>query len=447
MFTSIGYHTFAVSMCLTQEDADALFRDFKRYKDRTNEICIIASKKYDKDPFGRHVDIVYLKNSIGITWKMRFSNRGFYINGMFMPCSIKAVINPKVLAGEKTYIVAANSYYLDDIERIFNQEAEKISPLLRKFNCYSLNRIDYCINFDVSELEFNYPSELEKQLSELIMMLMKYGDIPDHFSEEYKEPYQFYLKSKSVVINCYWKHDDLLRNFPDCQDLDYSYNIIRFEVQFKYPKVYTESSKLKKEYEHQNSIILDELRKQGFFDFIEDQDKETRCKSVRSAQMFEEICDVESVLTKGILSDEICLEVIDQYYYKVIKKGDYYTYDAAKRIIEEKVSSWEKVVRLTDTLKMISDYEGIAKAKARLQGKELEEFRRSLRDLEKLGINPVIIPREWGINYIPNLLNNYYSLCAKEREKKRNEQRELLEERIKLRNRVIQQMLENYAKQ
>lgn len=431
MFTSIGYHTFAVSMCLTQEDADRLFRDFKRYRDRTNEICIMGPQKYDKDPSGRHFAIRYLKHGIGITWKMRFSNKGFFINGMFMPCSVKAVINPKVLVGEKTYIVAANSYHLDDVERIFNQEAEKISPLLRRFDSYALNRIDYCINFDVSELEFNYPSELAKQLPELIITLMKHGDIPDHFSEEYKEPFQFYLKSKSVVINCYWKHDDLRRNFPDCQNLNDSYNIIRFEVQFKYPKAYSALSKLIKRYEHLQSVTLDKLKKSGFCSFSED--KYEQPKSMQLEQMYMDLCKAKWVIMKDLLSDDVCTEVIDDYYDKVIKKGDYYTFDAAKRIIEEKVSKWEKVVRLTETLKMISDYEGISKAKAALQGKELEEFRRSLRDLAKYRINPVTIPREWGIEHIPNLLDNYFSLRVKEMEKKRNEQfnREILEDYIK----------------
>lgn len=433
MFTSVGYHTFVKSMRLTLDDAVLLFKDFKRYRDRTDEICIIGPKKYDKDPSGTHFDIVYPKQYKGITWKMRFSNKGFCIDGMFMPCSIKAVINPKVLTGEKTYIVAANSDYLEDVERIFNQEAEKISPMLRKFNCYSLNRIDYCINFDVSELKFNYPSEVEKRLPELIMTLMKYGDIPDHFSEEYKEQYQFYLKSKSVVINCYWKHDDLRRNFPDCQDLNDSYNIIRFEVQFKYQKVSVASLKLKRQYEQQKSVILNELDKEGFDDFSEVRDEAKRWELMQLEEMYNVIRRAELRIMEDMLSDEVCSEVIDGYYYKVIKNGDYYTFDAAKRIIEEKVSKWEKVVRLTDTLKMISDYGGIAKAKSTLQSKELEEFRRSLRELEKLGISPVTIPREWGIYYIPNLLDNYYSLRTKERERKEEEQfkQEALEDYIK----------------
>lgn len=132
--TSIGYHTFVKSMSLTQEEADIVFKGFKKFRNDTGEICIIGPRKYDKDPFGRHFDIVYPNQYKGISWKIRFRNKGFYADGEFKPCSIKAIINPKILTGEKTYIVAANATYLGEVETIFNQEAEKISPMLRRFN-------------------------------------------------------------------------------------------------------------------------------------------------------------------------------------------------------------------------------------------------------------------------------------------------------------------------
>ncbi len=102
---------------------------------------------------------------------------------LFVHSSIQAIINPKVLIGEKSYIVAADASYLKEVEKIFEQEAEKISPFLKGFNMYRLNRIDYCINFDVSELKFEYPPELTTELPKLIMNLIKCSDIPDHFEK------------------------------------------------------------------------------------------------------------------------------------------------------------------------------------------------------------------------------------------------------------------------
>ena len=218
MFTSIGYHTFVISKNLTREEAGRLLKDFKRYRDNTKEICIIGSKTYHTDPFGKHCKIKYVGQYKGIWWKIRFSNRGFCAGNDFKPCSIKAVINPKTLIGEKSYIVAAGAGMLEDVRRSFEQEAEKISPILRGFDNYSLNRIDYCINFDISELKLDCPAEMTKELPKLIMKLIKCGDIPEHFLEEHDEMYQFYLKSKAVVINCYWKYVELKENFPDCKD-------------------------------------------------------------------------------------------------------------------------------------------------------------------------------------------------------------------------------------
>ena len=435
MFTSLGYHTFAISMSLTQEEADILFGDFKRYRDNTGEICIMGPAKFDKDPSGRHYKIVYPNQNKGITWRIRFSSKGFFKNGEYITCTIKAIINPKILTGEKTYIVAADERYLEDVQRIFNREAKKISPMLRRFENYSLNRIDYCINFDVSELKFDYPHELKNRLPEMIMTLIKQGNISRHFTEEYNdEKFQFYLRSDSMVINCYWKHDDLRRNFPDCKDLGDSFNIIRFEVQYKYPKIQSDLAKMKKEQGYRSSVLLGVLKKQGFYDyFSENQDNMDCLRSAQLMKKFEAACRKESRVMKGMLSDEKCGGAINKYYYKVIKKGNYYTFDAARRIIEEKVSRWEKIVRLTETLKMISNHEGIAKAKSTLQDEKLEEFQRSLRELSHLRINPVTIPKEWGIDYIPNLLDNYYAMLAEEQDKKWEEKmnRQILEDYIK----------------
>ena len=49
MFSSMGYHTLAISMGLTQAEADMLLNDFKKYRDRTGEIYI-EQKKYKIDP-------------------------------------------------------------------------------------------------------------------------------------------------------------------------------------------------------------------------------------------------------------------------------------------------------------------------------------------------------------------------------------------------------------
>lgn len=423
MFTSIGYHTFSISKNLTQEEADTLLKSFKRYRDQTGEIYIEGPYKYDKDPFGRHFEIKYQGQYKGIRWKLRFSNKGFCMDDDFKPCSIKAVINPKTLSEQKSYIVAATADELGRVRESYDQEAAKISPLLRGFFDYSLNRIDYCINFDVSELKCDGSLESKEELPKRIMQLIKWSDVPDRYHEKYGGEDQFYLKSDSVVVNCYWKYVELKKDFPNCKDLKKSYDIIRFEVQFKYPKVSTVQQSVRKEIGRQRLQQMKELKDLGGFEFQEKHGAADKEKVKKVAALKEEAFRRDGIrIMERMLSNEKCSEVIDKYFSEIIKRGDYYTFDSAKRIIEEKTTSWEKVVRLTDALKMIRNHGGITEAKRVLQKKELETFRRSLRELAKLKINPVTIPDEWGIRHIPNLLDNYYLIRAEERERESEKQ-------------------------
>lgn len=420
MLSSVGYHTIAISMNLTDDEADKLLIDFKRYRDRTNEIYIEGSKKYSVDPYGRHCEIKYLGQEKGIIWKIRFSNQGYLLNDRYITCSIKAIINPKILVGENSYIIAANADYLEKIEKTFNEEAKRISPRLKKFDDYSLNRLDYCINFDVSELNYNF-GELKNKLPGMLMKLIKCGDIPNKFSEDYQEEFQFYLKSDAVVINCYWKYDDLARNFPKCDDLENSYNIIRFEVQYRYPKVREELLKIRNNFTDYRSKTISSLNMQALFEAqynVHDYELTYR----RSAALPTQIAS-DSMLKKmcmmSMMSDEKCIEVIKKYFNKTIRLGDYYTFEQARRKIEAMVPNWEKVTRLIDALELVRKSGGIAKAKASINGKELDDFRRSLRDLGELRINPVTIPEEWGIQFIQGLLNAYYNKLDREAEEER----------------------------
>ena len=275
---------------------------------------------------------------------MRFSNRGFMINDKFMPCSVKAIINPKILTGEKSYIIAAHASYLEKVERAFNAEAQKISPMLKRFGCYSLNRLDYCINVDVSEMEI-YPAGLREELPEKIMELIKYGDIPKNFSEEYKEKFQFYLKSGTVVINCYWKYFELAKEFDECIDLKKSYDIIRFEVQYKYPKVCETLSKIKKEFAKYKSDMIQKLRCQAISD-IDNKLDGADMKFKQTVEMLKgSVSDdmIKKMYMLSMMSDAKCMEVIKKYFNKTVKPGFYYTFDLARRKIEA-VKHMEKMI-------------------------------------------------------------------------------------------------------
>lgn len=284
-------------------------------------------------------------------------------------CTIKAKINPKILLGLDDYIAASDSSYLERLATVFNQEARAISPILADFGSYSLSRIDYCINFDLRELELKV-----NVLPDDYMVLIKQSDIPHHFQEytEYRETTHrkkpglnsFYLINHSVRINCYCKYYQLQKQFPSAPYIDDSLNVIRFEVQCLYLK--------------------------------------TRCmqRQIRDNVDFEKMMLV-------MLSDEMCEQTISSYYHKTIGTGDYYTLEGARKKIESMHFNQNREDRLLNTLKLVSLHHGIFKAKSHLKGKELEELKRSVKDLGELGINPVTIPRERGIKFLPNLLRAY----------------------------------------
>ena len=391
--TSRGFHTVTIVKTLTKKEASKLIADFQSYS-ATNDIQFVPIYKLkstdNSDEFIKWLHssfskyyIGYYPENKGILWLLRYSNisPGFIKQGeVDKPCSIKATINPKILTGEKDYLAAATVDYLESAETLFNNEAKKISPILGEYSHYSMNRPDYCVNFDLSELKI--PCTAERMIK-----LIKRGNIPTHYSEwvdDDSAKSSFYLESKSVTINCYWKHKQLKENFNDCPDLETSKNLIRFEVQCKYLKTYLLSKDIKRKQELSESDVIREM-----------------------------------------LSEDFCKEIIKKYFNKVIRRGDYFTLNEAIRQVQLQHFSKKKEARIIMELRRINQFRGIYKVRAALQGDELEIFRRTLRDLSEINVNPVTIPREWNITRIPNLLDAYDRRVEEELYKRQQEEMNL----------------------
>ena len=87
---------------------------------------------------------------------------------------VDVIVNPKTLSDMDNYITAATYCDMKMAIICFNNEMEKISPLLKLFYDYNIKRIDYCINF--------YLKELAPECSqEQIINLLKRGDIPPSY--------------------------------------------------------------------------------------------------------------------------------------------------------------------------------------------------------------------------------------------------------------------------
>jgi len=387
--TSLGFHTFAVYRRLSLEEYSSITGDFARcVGDGGMKKRPITNK--ENRVIGEEYTYTYNK---GIRWLIVSNDT----NPTFSLYGVKAIINPKVLIGEeKSYITATKEIDLNKVKALFNAETRRISDSLGTIDSFSMSRCDYCVNFDLKEMEI--PCSVEQMFA-----LIKRANIPAHYTErtEYDEVSRrqkankdsLYLESNSTVINCYMKQRQLMRVYQSCPDMDDSDSLIRFEVQCKYAKIYSMSkSELCKSKTPEPAVEVEK-------DYYE---------------LMDDLLYGPRIPVNALLTDYVSADVIRKYFNKVIRKGNYYQLETAKRMITSKGFYSKKEDRLINTLDLINRKRGISKAKEGLESKQREDFKRTVRELEEIGINPVTIPREWGIKRIPNLLDAYYDKVLKE---------------------------------
>jgi len=249
----------------------------------------------------------------------------------------------------------------------------------------SIKRIDYCINFDIRELGYNCDLDI-------LIELLRRGNIPYN----YKEPYDiisrrrkskddsFYLESGSININCYSKYAEWLANHSDRSGIEESFFVIRFEVQCERNKVRYELGKA------------------------------IRFMSEEEKRKFSPL--------KYLLSDEMSIKMVWNYFTQVIMDGDYYLLEDAVGKAKNSPFSQPRQERLIKTLERIANRQGIDNARKHIvkfsdedeKKKELRKFDWSLDDLAGMGINPVCLPRrkgkENGVKCIPGLLRSFKKL-------------------------------------
>jgi hypothetical protein len=115
-----------------------------------------------------------------------------------------------------------------------------------------------------------------------------------------------------------------------------------------------------------------------------------------------------------ILNREQLKRRVLKFYELIVGAGDYYTMDEAIEIIKKSVNHPLKYWNLVKILKLIDRCGSINEAKnCYVQGKDakkaLDTFSKKINQLNELGINPVILPSEWGINHLENLYHKIES--------------------------------------
>lgn len=358
--TFIGFNTLVYRSRLKSTEADELLTCFERYE-ATGKIRVLQIYESSKK---KVLKIDYLSdNEKGITWVLKSYSYQKDLKDVWLHF-IEAKINPKILAG--TPNSTSTEDYIKILEKSFGENAKEFSEI-PSFHClanYNLIEIDYCIDFDLRKLGIECSPEL-------LIELIRQSNPPPYYGEwvhcdeishkEIGSDYGLCLKCKSVDINCYWEQWQS-KGRPDSEA---PINVIRFEVQCKYPKVYYLS---------------------------------------------------RNILGK-MLSDNVSGYIIDGYFKRVIMAGDYYTLSDARTLIRNHDFKEKKERRLIDVLELINDHRGVTKARDYIsnRGGDMSLFSRSLRELSASGVNPVTIPKNYGVKYIPNLLDTFYQLSSFER--------------------------------
>lgn len=259
---------------------------------------------------------------------------------------ISITLNPAILIGKKIEDIV-EAFEIEDVQREFDKEISLIHKHLPRLNNWVVNRIDYAVN-----IETKYVGEYIK--------LFQRADKPYNFKEPYclksKRRKQlkgsFYFISNSVNINFYDKGNE--RKKAGVEGID---NLLRLEVQCKKNKV----------------------------------------NSIKNTKGF------DACLVKYFLNPLLSKEIINYYYKKIIKEGDYFTLDKAVRIIKNSdhtISVKEKAIEI---LRAVNFNRSIWKARENSKY-DKEEFNRYLKYIQSLGINVITIPIAWNLKYLNNLL-------------------------------------------
>lgn len=279
-------------------------------------------------------------------------NKEKYRNRPWM--QVEILLNPKKLIDtNKTKITKDKD--IVPISNRFNEVIKGLDDSLKDFYYWTLKRIDYA-----TYIKTPYVKEY--------IELFQHGDVPSkHFEELYKDgghrkgqrKGSFYLYSNSVAINFYDKEQERRDNkekynIPE-EDIIKAKDILRIEVQLNKTKTdYIKRSYKFETKELHNFLDLDTSRQE-----------------------------------------------ILKYYKKCIRVGDYYTLKKARKLIDNSDLSPKAKTPLKDTVKLINKCRSIAEARKEFNGVK-DTFNAHLRELDKLGINPVTIPERCNVKELIN---------------------------------------------
>lgn len=267
-----------------------------------------------------------------------------------------------LIIGRRTIEVFDCSY--DSVEALrtaLDEAIEGLASTLPQSDKWFVSRIDFTKN-----LSTKYVKEC--------VALAKKGKDPYRYNDTINKPGSSYRASKCVILNFYDKFDHISKkidaNTYGSHLIEEAHNIFRIEVQC------LNFSKLKHLREK-----FELPRKSNLYDYIR---------------------------------TDIAEWIIRYYYEKVVGRADYYSLSEAIKIVEATEWGTRKKANIKMWLRLIAQAKSVSKAREQfvagttlgstetaIKG-SLNTFRNYENACKEIGINPVTIPKDWGIKHILN---------------------------------------------
>lgn len=374
-----GMHTMMIGKKLTYDESGELIADIKhsslfRFDGppvKTKTGLTYSCKPTNGDARGMELTIVrskFLPEYLAMHPKDIIVADGRLEGGLTSLLLVKTA--PKVLAGVPDYVASADSSCVDRFVEQFNDICRTVSPVMGSIDDYYLQRTDPAVNILLHDLRAVAIDAIRRNRVDVtpwhIVQLVRCGDIPRWFArgsyDKTTDDRSLYLKCKSTNVNIYCKGDEMRGWKNDClARSDRVMDIFRIEVQLKHRKI---------------SSMMSNNRNWS---------------------------DVRDL----IFSEDWNLKIVTRYWHRVVGWGDWYKYQEAVKIIQREGYRSNREKRLIGVLDLIRMCGSVALAKQRLSGRDRVVFVNGLAELRKSEINGVCIPDEWGIEWIPNILEKW----------------------------------------
>lgn len=259
----------------------------------------------------------------------------------------------------KTYILESDFKLL---QKNFESTVSDILPAYTDINKWLLIRIDYNIDLKMSQ----------KEVEHYITLLQRGGKhyswkihrLRDSTKEQHPKG-SVIFDNQQYSINIYNKYFErqcaqIRRGVTDEQELQDSYGILRIEVQSKNKRI--------------------RRIKEQFYN------------------------DIEGRPIEYFLKYEIAIPSIIKALKAIAVNGDYYSYRKALKIAREGIKRKDTLKSVGKFLESVSRYRSLWKAKKEYlrNGNKETSLETILKNLAKLNINPVTIPKSFGVKSMKN---------------------------------------------